>query len=207
MYPFESFSEDSKAVLTLSQAEAERAGHSYIGTEHMLIGLMQRDQAIAAIALTNIGIRYPDVVADMEKVLKAEANERTKIQQMIPTSRVKRVIEMAFEEARRDGLGQVETGHLLLGLLVEGQGIAAHVLEDRGVTVEQVRKEIAALRSSGKTEAKGAGPSPIRRHLALTDDRGRAIAVDISFPSGYSPEEQESLALRIHEAVTQGETE
>ena len=206
MYPFDRFSEDSKAVLTLSQAEAERAGHSYIGTEHLLLGLMQRHQGMAGMALTNLGLRYLEVQADVEKLLRGQAGERMKLDQLIPTSRVKKVIEMSFEEARRESLPQVETGHLLLGLMLEGQGIAAHVLKDRGVTVEQVRTQIGALRKSGKAESSATGPPPVRRHLDLTDESGRAIAVDILFPAGYPPQQQETLAHGISVIVEKGGT-
>lgn len=206
MYPFDRFSEDSKAVLTLSQAEAERAGHSYIGTEHLLLGLMQRQQGMAAIALTNLGLRYPEIQEDVHKMLQGHAGERMKLDQLIPTSRVKKVIEMSFEEARQESLAQVETGHLLLGLMLEGQGIAAHVLTDRGVTVEQIRTQIEALRKSGKAESSATGPPPIRRHLDLTDESGRAIAVDILFPAGYPREQQETLAQRISVVVEKGGT-
>jgi hypothetical protein len=84
-------------------------------------------------------------------------NERIIIQQIIPTSRVKKVIEISFEEARRMGHNSVGTEHLLLGLLIEGDGIAAHVLSDLGATLEKVRPEIERLLSAG-TEELGPGP-------------------------------------------------
>src|SRR5207245_6124774 len=86
-------------------------------------------------------------------------NERIIIQQIIPTSRVKKVIELSFEEARRLGRNYVGTEHLLLGLLIEGDGIAAHVLEDLGATLEKVRAEIDRI-GFLETEERPAPPPP-----------------------------------------------
>ncbi len=143
MYPFERFTERAKKVLTLAQEEAERSHHSYIGTEHLLLGLLREGEGLAAKVLNNLGVEINKVRSTIELVLGR--NERIIIQQIIPTSRVKKVIEISFEEARRMGNNYVGTEHLLLGLLIEGEGIAAHVLEDLGATLEKVRGEIERL--------------------------------------------------------------
>src|SRR5437763_578987 len=140
MYPFERFTERAKKVLTLAQEEAERSHHSYIGTEHLLLGLLREGEGLAAKVLNNLGVEINKVRATIESVLGR--NERIIIQQIIPTSRVKKVIEISFEEARRMRNNYVGTEHLLLGLLIEGEGIAAHVLEDLGANLEKVRGEI-----------------------------------------------------------------
>src|SRR5207244_9454151 len=95
------------------------------------------------------------------------SNERIIIQQIIPTSRVKKVIEISFEEARRMGHNYVGTEHLLLGLLIEGEGIAAHVLEDLGATLEKVRSEIERLlhESGLEEESKEAQKKPSKTPL------------------------------------------
>ena len=143
MYPFERFTERAKKVLTLAQEEAERSHHSYIGTEHLLLGLLREGEGLAAKVLNNLGVEINKVRSTIESVLGR--NERIIIQQIIPTSRVKKVIEISFEEARRMGNNYVGTEHLLLGLLIEGEGIAAHVLEDLGASLEKVRGEIERL--------------------------------------------------------------
>ena len=143
MYPFERFTERAKKVLTLAQEEAERSHHSYIGTEHLLLGLLREGEGLAAKVLNNLGVEIGKVRQTIESVLGR--NERIIIQQIIPTSRVKKVIEISFEEARRMGHNYVGTEHLLLGLLIEGEGIAAHVLEDLGVRLEATRGEIERL--------------------------------------------------------------
>ncbi|MGH7877653.1 MAG: Clp protease N-terminal domain-containing protein, partial [Candidatus Dormibacteraceae bacterium] len=143
MYPFERFTERAKKVLTLAQEEAERSHHSYIGTEHLLLGLLREGEGLAAKVLNNLGVEIGKVRQTIDSVLGR--NERIIIQQIIPTSRVKKVIEISFEEARRMGHNYVGTEHLLLGLLIEGEGIAAHVLEDLGANLEKVRSEIERL--------------------------------------------------------------
>src|SRR5580704_6654814 len=97
MYPFERFNEDAKRSLTLAQEEAERSHHSYIGTEHLLLGLLREGEGLAAKVLNNLGVEINKVRSTIESVLGR--NERIIIQQIIPTSRVKKVIEISFEEA------------------------------------------------------------------------------------------------------------
>jgi hypothetical protein len=145
-------------VLTLAQEEAERSGHSYIGTEHLLLGLLREHQGLGALVLVNLGLDTMMVRRTIESVLVR--NERIPIQQIIPTSRVKKVIEISFDEARRLGHNYVGTEHLLLGLLLEGEGIAAHVLEDLGATLERVRAEMGRLLVEG-------GEEPFERGLAF----------------------------------------
>jgi ClpA/ClpB-like protein len=136
MYPFERFTESAKKVLQLAQEEAERSRHSYIGTEHLLLGLLRQPNSTAAEVLRELGIDIDGVRATIASVLSR--NERILLQQIIPTSRVKKVIEIAFEEAGRRGQHFVEPGHILAALVIEGEGIAAHVLADLGATQERV---------------------------------------------------------------------
>lgn len=146
MYPFDRFNEDAKRTLTLAQEEAERTHHSYIGTEHLLLGLMRVEKGTAHRVLTKLGVSLDQVRKTIESVLGR--NERILIQSIIPTSRVKKVIEISFEEARKMDDREVDTGHMLMGLVIEGEGIAAHVLEDLGAThelvVSGVQRELGA---------------------------------------------------------------
>jgi ATP-dependent Clp protease ATP-binding subunit ClpA len=175
MYPFEKFTERAKKALTLAQEEAERAHHSYIGTEHLLLGLLRERESLAAVALKNLGIELDKVRHTIEAVLGR--NERIIIQQIIPTSRVKKVIEIAFEEATGMGHNYVGTEHLLLGVLVEGEGIAAHVLNDLGVTTQKARDEINRLLIAGALE-QGSRPrsSPPTDDLPLSTALNRLVA-------------------------------
>ena len=172
MYPFERFTERAKKVLTLAQEEAERSHHSYIGTEHLLLGLLREGEGLAAKVLGNLGVEIGKVRQTIESVLGR--NERIIIQQIIPTSRVKKVIEISFEEARRMGHNYVGTEHLLLGLLIEGEGIAAHVLEDLGANLEKVRAEIERLLHDSAVEE--SEPAPKRpSKTPLLDQFGRDL--------------------------------
>ncbi len=172
MYPFERFTERAKKVLTLAQEEAERSHHSYIGTEHLLLGLLREGEGLAAKVLNNLGVEIGKVRQTIESVLGR--NERIIIQQIIPTSRVKKVIEISFEEARRMGHNYVGTEHLLLGLLIEGEGIAAHVLEDLGATLDKVRSEIERLLHDSTVE--DSEPTPKKpSKTPLLDQFGRDL--------------------------------
>ncbi len=172
MYPFERFTERAKKVLTLAQEEAERSHHSYIGTEHLLLGLLREGEGLAAKVLNNLGVEIGKVRQTIESVLGR--NERIIIQQIIPTSRVKKVIEISFEEARRMGHNYVGTEHLLLGLLIEGEGIAAHVLEDLGATLDKVRAEIERLLHDSTVD--DAEPTPKKpSKTPLLDQFGRDL--------------------------------
>jgi len=122
-YPFERFTERAKRALVLAQQEAEGFHHSYIGTEHVLLGLLRERDGLAAKVLDNFGV-------DMRKVRDAihsmpGHDERADTQSITPTPRAKKVIEISFEESRRMDHSYVGTEHLLLGLLIEGEGTAA----------------------------------------------------------------------------------
>jgi ATP-dependent Clp protease ATP-binding subunit ClpC len=118
-----------------------------------LLGIFRETDGIGARALTNVGVDIQTVRQTIEAVLAG--HPPTPVQQIIPTSRVKKVIEISFEEARRMGHNYIGTEHLLLGLLIEGDGIAAHVLQDLGATTERVRVEIEGLLPDGTDERGG----------------------------------------------------
>jgi len=158
MYPFERFTERAKKVLTFAQEEAERSHHSYIGTEHLLVGLMRETDGLAAQVLESLGLNIETVRVRIQAVLGR--HERIIIQQIIPTSRVKKVIEISFEEARSMGNNYVGTEHLLIGLLAEGEGIAAHVLMDLGATLDKVRSQVERFLATGGPEPAAGAPTP-----------------------------------------------
>ena len=166
MYPFERFTEGAKKTLTQAQEEAERSHHSYIGTEHLLLAILRNEGSVGQAALQALGVHITVVRATIETVLGR--NERVTVQQIGPTSRVKKVIELSFEEARRTGSQYVGTEHLLLGLLLEGEGIAAHVLSDVGITVERARTEIE--RQLSHRDAPETISTPVRPPAASGSD-------------------------------------
>jgi ATP-dependent Clp protease ATP-binding subunit ClpA len=159
MYPFERFTETSKQVLTMAQDEAEKSHHSYIGTEHLLLGLLRGDDMRTTETFSLLGIEIEQVRAIIKSVLGR--NERIIVQQLIPTSRVKKVIELAFEEAGRQGDMYVAPEHILLGLLLEGEGIAAHVLEQLGANLETVHQILDELPPRLDDDVPGPGPARV----------------------------------------------
>jgi ATP-dependent Clp protease ATP-binding subunit ClpA len=176
MYPFERFNEDAKRSLTLAQEEAERSHHSYIGTEHLLLGLLRVEKGTAHRVLTELGVDIHTVREVIKSVLGR--NERIPVQSIIPTSRVKKVIELSFEEARRMGDNEVDTVHMLLGLIIEGEGIAAHVLTDLGATLEKVRLAIEQARSTPGQERPSVRPPP-RPHEPIPYSSDATVLLDL----------------------------
>jgi ATP-dependent Clp protease ATP-binding subunit ClpC len=152
---FEKFTERARKVLTLSQEEAQRFNHNYIGTEHILLGLVREGDGVAAKVLVNLGLELERVRQTVESSMGK--GERTVSGEVGLTPRAKRVIELAVDEARRLHHNYIGTEHLLLGLLREGEGIAASALEGLGVTLEKVRAEVVRLLSQNMPQQAQAG--------------------------------------------------
>ena len=143
MYPSDRFSEAAKQTLNLTQAEAERSHSSYIGVEHLLVALVSQSETVAHAVFERLGVRAEDVRATIDAVL-GHSPPMT-LPTTIPTSRVKSVIELSFKEAQRSGSRSVRTHHLLVGILLEGQNIGAHVLQDWGANLSAVRGALSEL--------------------------------------------------------------
>ncbi|MBN1862863.1 MAG: ATP-dependent Clp protease ATP-binding subunit [Dehalococcoidales bacterium] len=143
---FEKFSERARRVLTLAQEEAQNLNHSYIGTEHILLGLVREEEGVAAKVLANLGAGLSKVRASVEFVIGR--GEKPGSGETGLTPRARRVIELAIDEARYLGHNYIGTEHLLLGLLREGEGIAAGVLDSFGITLERARTETERALSS-----------------------------------------------------------
>ena len=137
MYPFERFTDDAKEVLVLAQQEAERARHSYVGTEHLLLGVLRGGGAAGRI-LVELGVDEAAARRAFEQVIGR--HERVVVQQIIPTNRVKKTLELAVAAAEREESASVTPEHLVVGLFEEGEGIAAHVMGDMGVTLERFQQ-------------------------------------------------------------------
>ena len=155
---FDKFTERARRVLTLAQEEAQRFNHNYIGTEHLLLGLVREGDGVAAKVLSNLGVELNKVRSAVEFIIGR--GDRTTSGEIGLTPRAKRVIELAVDEARRLNHSYIGTEHLLLGLVREGEGIAAGVLESLGVNLERVRGEttrILAQTQPQGTAAAGSG--------------------------------------------------
>src|SRR5579864_6569797 len=137
---FDKFTERARKVLQLAQEEAQRFNHNYIGTEHLLLGLVREGEGVAAKVLGNLGVELNKVRSAVEFIIGR--GDRMVVGEIGLTPRAKKVIELAVDEARRLGHRYIGTEHLLLGLIREGEGIAAGVLESLGVSLECVRDRV-----------------------------------------------------------------
>ncbi|MBI2760680.1 MAG: ATP-dependent Clp protease ATP-binding subunit [Chloroflexi bacterium] len=142
---FDKFTERARRVLTLAQEEAQRFNHNYIGTEHLLLGLVREGDGVAAKVLANLGVELNKVRSAVEFIIGR--GDRAVLGEIGLTPRAKKVIELAVDEARRLNHHYIGTEHLLLGLVREGEGIAAGVLESLGVNLERVRAETTRILS------------------------------------------------------------
>ena len=140
---FEKFSERARRVLSLAQEEAQRFNHNYIGTEHVLLGLVRETDGIAAKVLANLGVELNKVRSAVEFIIGR--GERATPGEIGLTPRAKKVIELAVDEARRLNHHHIGTEHLLIGLMREGEGVAAGVLESLGVNLDKVRGETSRI--------------------------------------------------------------
>ena len=160
---FDKFTERARRVLTLAQEEAHRFNHNYIGTEHILLGLVREGEGVAAKVLGNLGVELNKVRSAVEFIIGR--GDRTVLGEIGLTPRAKKVIELAVDEARRLNHSYIGTEHLLLGLVREGEGIAAGVLESLGVNIERVRAETTRIlnQSSPQQQAGTAASTGARK--------------------------------------------
>ncbi|MBN2076110.1 MAG: ATP-dependent Clp protease ATP-binding subunit [Dehalococcoidales bacterium] len=165
---FEKFSERARRVLTSAQEEAQNLNHNYIGTEHILLGLIREEEGVAAKVLTNMGVSLTKVRSAVEFIIGR--GEKASTGEIGLTPRAKRVIELAIDEARHLSHNYIGTEHILLGLLHEGEGVAAGVLDSFGLTIEQARTEVTNVLSQGTTRTKStksATRTPILDQLSV----------------------------------------
>ncbi|HML32156.1 MULTISPECIES: ATP-dependent Clp protease ATP-binding subunit [Sporomusa] len=175
---FNRFTDRARKVLILAQQEAARYGHGYIGTEHLLLGLLREGEGVAAKALASLGLEVDSVREQVETILGTGQEQANDIGY---TPRAKKVIELAMEEALRLGHNYVGTEHILLGLIREGEGIAAQVLTGMGVDINLMRQRVIEMLGgfamSGQTpqpKVQGAKPAAAS-NTPLLDEFGRDL--------------------------------
>jgi ATP-dependent Clp protease ATP-binding subunit ClpC len=179
---FDKFTDRARKVLTLAQDEAQRFNHNYIGTEHLLLGLVREGEGVAARVLENMNVELAKVRTAVEFIIGR--GDRPVVGEVGLTPRAKRVIELAIDEARRLGHNYIGTEHLLLGLVREGEGIAAGVLESLGVNLDKVRHEVIRVLSQSSSvgpaaETKRASKTPTVDQLGINlTDAVRAGKID-----------------------------
>src|SRR6187200_1931560 len=152
---YERFTDRARKVMQLANQEAQRFNHEYIGTEHILLGLVTEGSGVAANVLKNLDIALRKIRLEVEKIVQSGPDMVT-MGKLPQTPRAKKVIEYSIEEARNLGHNYVGTEHLLLGLLREQEGVAAQVLMNLGLKLEDVREEVLSLLGHGM-EGEGGG--------------------------------------------------
>ena len=154
---FERFTEKAIKVIMLAQEEARRLGHNFVGTEQVLLGLIGEGTGVAAKTLKSMGVTLKDARAEVEKIIGRGSGF---VAVEIPfTPRAKRVLELSWDEARQLGHNYIGTEHLLLGLIREGEGVAARVLENLGVDLNKVRSNVVKMLGESKPQTVSSGGS------------------------------------------------
>ncbi|MBC2185531.1 ATP-dependent Clp protease ATP-binding subunit [Listeria sp. FSL L7-0253] len=169
---FGRFTQRAQKVLALSQEEAMRLNHSNLGTEHILLGLVREGEGIAAKALYELGVSSEKVQQEVEGLIGHGEKAVTTIQY---TPRAKKVIELSMDEARKLGHTYVGTEHILLGLIREGEGVAARVLSNLGISLNKARQQVLQLLGGG--EATGAGRQTNTQATPTLDSLARDLTV------------------------------
>jgi len=192
MPQFDKFTEQARKVLQLAQEEAQRFNHNYIGTEHLLLGLVREGDGVASQVLANMNMQLPIVRSAVEFIIGR--GEATVVGDIGLTPRAKKMLELAVDEGRRLNHQYIGTEHLLLGLVREGGGIAAGVLESLGIDLERVRSQVmqVVLRSSMADIGTGSLP-PFKWQIMV----GHPARV-----GELNPQTITLLARAVHEATT-----
>ncbi len=168
---FEKFTERARRVLSLAQEEAQRFNHNYIGTEHILLGLVRETDGVAARVLSNLNVELHKVRSAVEFIIGR--GERTTPSEIGLTPRAKKVIELAVDEARRLNHHYIGTEHILIGLMREGEGVAAGVLESLGISLDKIRGETSnILQQSSQSSQRSGRRSKNTSKTPMLDELG-----------------------------------
>jgi hypothetical protein len=170
---FERFTERARQVVVLAQEEARALGHSYIGSEHILLGLLREEEGLAARVLESLGVTLERVRAQVERIV-SRGDEVTGGQQIPFTPRAKRVLELAQREALSLGQNYIGTEHILLGLAREDEGVATRILLDFDVDADTIRNEVIRMLSGPGGRHSPPQTAPRRLHRRPGLDWSRA---------------------------------
>jgi ATP-dependent Clp protease ATP-binding subunit ClpC len=189
---FDKFTERTRKVLSLAQEEARRLNHNYIGTEHLLLGLVREGDGVAAKVLSNLGVELDRVRGAVESIIGR--GDRIVLGDIGLTPRAKKVIELAVDESRRLNHHYIGTEHLLLGLVREGEGIAAGVLESLGVNLEKVRSQTIQVLNQG-----GSSRSAAERESRPTPPAWGVPALSVERLTHLQEEMQQTFRIGDHD--------
>jgi ATP-dependent Clp protease ATP-binding subunit ClpC len=174
MFMFGRFTERAQQVLVLAQEEAKRLNYNFIGTEHLLLGLVREGSGIAARALQNMDVDLNRVRQEVEQITP-KGDKGISQQGISYTPRAKRVVELAIEESQNLGHNYVGTEHIMLGLLREGEGVAAQVLANMGIDLKRARKEVIQLLGGEEGTARPGGEEKNSPQTPTVDTFGRDL--------------------------------
>jgi ATP-dependent Clp protease ATP-binding subunit ClpA len=200
------FTERARRVVFFAQEEAGRLGENYVSTEHLLLGLVRENDSVAARILDRMGISLGRVRSEIERQVARGDGKLGKDMQLTP--RAKRVIDLAYDEARQLSNNYIGTEHLLLGLIREGEGLAGRVLAKLGVELERTREEVRALQDNDS--GKPARTAPTRQQTAYGEtfaaafaelpENERASLVGDGFPLNKLPTVMQQAVQQMFEA-------
>ena len=176
---FERFTERARQVVVLAQDEARGLQHTYIGTEHILLGLLREEEGLAARVLDSLDITLEEVRAQVGRIV-GMGDEQVVSGQIAFTPRARKVLELALEEALSMGHDYIGTEHVLLGIAAEGEGVAARILLDFEVDAQRLRAETIRFLPGGGS---GLQASPRRRRQRSRPPQGRSIQFAIGQPA------------------------
>ena len=187
---FERFTERARRVVVLAQDEARMLDHNYIGTEHILLGLIHEGEGVAAKALESLGISLDAVRQQVEEIIGRGQQQQPPSGHIPFTPRAKKVLELSLREAQQLGHTYIGTEHILLGLIREGDGVAAQVLVGLGVDLNRARQQVIRL-VTGRAEPQEAAAiagdlraqlASVAARLAVIERRLRDVAAGASGP-------------------------
>jgi ATP-dependent Clp protease ATP-binding subunit ClpC len=208
---FERFTERARQVPVLARAEAQAFGHDFIGTEHLLLGLLREEEGLAARVLASFGVTVEDVRARVTEIVGS--GEPGPLSGQMPfTPRAKKVLELSLREALATGNNYIGTEHILLGIVREAEGVAARILVDRGVDADSVRGAVGrqlsgevgdrALAAAAWSGRMGYAPSGRRRFRHRSVWARLGAARDAALHEGRYDLARKLLELEIEERET-----
>jgi ATP-dependent Clp protease ATP-binding subunit ClpC len=163
---FERFTHRARRVVVLAQEESQRLSHNYIGSEHLLLGLLAEQEGVAARALESLNVTLTAAREQVEEIIGP--GQQTPHGHIPFTPRAKKILELALREALTMGSEAIDTEHLLLGLIDEGDGVGAQILQRLGATVQAVREAVARLITAEPEAAEVTGPGSEPRAVSVT---------------------------------------
>jgi ATP-dependent Clp protease ATP-binding subunit ClpC len=201
---FERFTDQARRAVVLAQEEARMLNHNYIGTEHILLGLLREHDGVAGKALASLDITIEAVRRQVEEIV---GQGRAAPTGHIPfTPRSKKVLELSLREALQLGHNYIGTEHILLGVIREGEGVATQVLVKLGANLNRVRETVIQLLAGYTIEAEAAGGEEIGAYVDVTAAPIEAISDDAPTCPNCFGALDETLAVRVLETTADGET-